>query len=52
MMSQGLTGSLILNFFLAALLKFSMKYVWGIVHFLQIVTHMPMLMPILPANYQ
>ena len=29
-----------------------MKYVWGILHFLQIVTHMPMLMPTLPANYQ
>jgi hypothetical protein len=29
-----------------------MKYVWGIIHFLQVVTHMPMLIPMLPANYQ
>jgi hypothetical protein len=52
LVATGITGSLVINFFLAAVLKFSMKYVWGIVHFLQIVTHMPMLMPILPANYQ
>ena len=52
LIATGITGSLVINFFLAAILKFSMKYVWGIVHFLQIVTHMPMLMPILPANYQ
>jgi hypothetical protein len=50
--ATGITGSIIINFFLAVVLKFSMKYVWGILHFLQIVTHMPMLMPILPANYQ
>jgi hypothetical protein len=52
MVATGVTGSLVINFFLALVLKFSMKYVWGIVHFLQIVTHMPMLMPILPANNQ
>ncbi len=28
-----------------------MKYVWGIVNMLQIVTHMPMLIPMLPGNY-
>jgi hypothetical protein len=50
--STGMKGSIIINFFLAVVLKFSMKYVWGILHFLQIVTHMPMLIPILPANYQ
>ena len=50
--STGMKGSIIINFFLAVVLNFSMKYVWGILHFLQIVTHMPMLIPILPANYQ
>ena len=43
---------MIINFVLAIVFKFSMKYVWGIVNFLQIVTHMPMLIPVLPANYQ
>jgi hypothetical protein len=52
MVSQGITGSLAINFFLAAVLKISMKHVWGIIHFLQIVTHMPFLIPILPTNYQ
>ena len=47
-----MTASLILNFFLAAILKFSMKYVWGIVNLLQVVTHMPLLIPVLlPGNY-
>jgi hypothetical protein len=52
MIEKGMTGSLVINFFLAAFLKISMKHVWGIIHFLQIVTHMPLLIPILPSNYQ
>ena len=50
--SKGITGSLAINFFLAVVLKISMKHIWGIIQFLQIVTHMPLLLPILPANYQ
>ena len=49
---KGITGSLAINFFLAVVLKISMKHIWGIIQFLQIVTHMPLLLPILPANYQ
>jgi hypothetical protein len=48
---KGVSSSLAINFFLAVILKISMKHVWGIIHFLQIVTHMPFLIPILPTNY-
>jgi hypothetical protein len=52
MVKSGVTSSLSINFFLAAFLNISMKRIWGIIQFLQIVTHMPFLMPILPTNYQ
>ncbi len=34
MIQNGITGSLAINFCLAAILKISMKHVWGIIHFL------------------
>jgi hypothetical protein len=47
-----LSGSIAANFFLAATLQISMGKILGIIEFLQIITHMPFLIPNLPSNYQ
>ena len=48
---KGLTGSVAINFFMAAAMRISMKYVWGIIHFLQIVTCIPLMIKNLPPNF-
>jgi hypothetical protein len=47
-----LSGSIAANFFLAATLQISMGKILGIIEFLQIITHIPFLIPNLPSNYQ
>lgn len=49
---KGMASSIAINFFLAAGMQISMKYVWGIINYLQIVTHLPLLIPNLPSNFQ
>jgi hypothetical protein len=50
--SYMLSGSIGANFFIAATLQISMGKILGIIEFLQIITHMPFLIPNLPSNYQ
>lgn len=47
-----MSGSIAANFFLAVTLQISISNIMGIIEFLQIVTHMPFLIPNLPSNYQ
>jgi hypothetical protein len=47
-----MSGSIAVNFFLAATLQISMGKILGIIEILQIITHMPFLIPNLPSNYQ
>jgi hypothetical protein len=46
----GLTTSFITNFALAAVMKLSMKRIWGIINTLQILTILPKLVKSLPSN--
>lgn len=45
-----MTSSLVINFFLAAVMKLSMKRIWGLVNTLQILTILPKLIKTLPSN--
>jgi hypothetical protein len=49
-MQKGLTGSMVLNFFLAAFLGIAMKQIWGIINTIQIFAYIPVLVPSLPSN--
>jgi hypothetical protein len=46
----GLSTSFIANFALAAVMKLSMKHIWGIINTLQILTTLPKLVKSLPSN--
>ena len=45
-----MTSSLVINFFLAAVMKLSMKRIWGLVNTLQILSMLPKLIKTLPSN--
>ena len=45
-----MTSSLVINFFLAAVMKLSMKRIWGLIYTLQILTILPKLIKTLPSN--
>jgi hypothetical protein len=45
-----LTSSFVTNFALAAVMKLSMKHIWGIINTLQILTVLPKLVRSLPSN--
>lgn len=47
-----MTAQLVVNFFLAAFMKLSMKRIWGIINTLQILTLLPKLIPTMPSNTQ
>ena len=50
MIEAGLTTSFVTNFALAAVMKLSMKRIWGIINTLQILTILPKLVKSLPSN--
>jgi len=43
-------SSFVLNFFLAAVMKLSMKRIWGLINTLQVLTLLSQLIPNLPSN--
>ena len=50
-MSSTMSSTIAVNFFLAVALKISMKRIWGIINFLQLVTHLPYIITNLPSNF-
>ena len=50
MIEAGLTTSFVTNFALAAVMKLSMKRIWGIINTPQILTILPKLVKSLPSN--
>jgi len=47
---NSLTGSLVVNIMLAGVIGLAMKQIWALINTLQIITHIPLLEIVLPAN--